>query len=149
AVSVLMSRETLPDPFADAGKLPAPWREQGKGKRYRMAGDFRVVLAESSQSQAPVWKYTSEHPDDDWSAWGFDDSRWNQGPAAFGTALGDEFKVRSGRNGDRVSGGWGRTMWETPDLWLRTTIELPPRIRYGQIRWNYRADDSITVYVNG
>jgi hypothetical protein len=26
---------------------------------------------------------------------------------------------------------------------------LPDKIRYGQIRWNYRADDSITIYVNG
>jgi len=146
-VEVLLSRETLPDPFASAGPLPSPWKT--KSKRYHMARDFHFLLPLSSAGDSPAWRYTIVQPDDDWAQWGFDDSRWAQGQAAFATALGDEFKVRSGRKGDLVSGAFGRTLWESPELWLRTAIDLPAKIRIGQIRWNYRADDAITVFVNG
>jgi hypothetical protein len=148
-VPVLLNRETLPDPLAAAGDLPAPWRDKGKRTQYRMVADFRFLLPVSSANQSPVWRYTFQRPEDDWAAWGFDDSRWAQGPAAFATALGDEFKVRTGKKGDLESAAFGRTLWTTPELWLRTAIDLPDGIRLGHIRWNYRCDDSITVYVNG
>lgn len=57
-----------------------------------------------SRETAIAWKYTTTAPVADWFAGKFDDAGWSSGPAGFGAD--------------------GRTVWPTPDIWLRREFHL-------------------------
>jgi hypothetical protein len=65
------------------------------------APTYKTVLP-TSQEVPQNWKYTFSKPEDEWSGRNFDDSQWQQGPGAFGSA------------GDHIG-----TKWTAPDLWIR------------------------------
>ena len=93
----------------------------------------REVVATSEKSPQK-WRYTTDTPPDGWFAPAFDDHAWAQGNGGFG---------RPGTA--RASVG---TPWQTSDIWLRRTFDLPatavtnPHLRIFH-------DDDAEVYLNG
>ncbi len=64
--------------------------------------------------QAPiVWRFTVGRPEGDWTRPEFDDSRWTEASAGFGSA------------GTPGTSPGRRTDWKTPDIWLRREFVLP------------------------
>jgi len=93
----------------------------------------KTVAATSEQT--PIeWKYTTEKPADDWTKPDFDDSSWKVGKGGFGTA---------GTPGAVVG-----TQWETADIWLRRTIELPAKLP-AELHLRLHHDEDAEVYING
>jgi hypothetical protein len=93
----------------------------------------REVVASSERTPQP-WRYTTDAPTGQWFAPAFDDGGWKQGNGGFG---------RPGTA--RASVG---TPWETPDIWIRRTFELPPgSLTNPHLRVFH--DDDAEVYLNG
>jgi len=106
----------------------------------RQVGGYRTGIPLSSKDAKPVWKYTVNRPAADWTSTTFSDVLWNDGEGAFAT--------KAGKNAVRIPGLWIRTPWASRDIWLRTRIELPAEIKDAMIRWTYRHDEGLQVYVN-
>jgi hypothetical protein len=65
----------------------------------------------------------------------FDDGRWEEGQAGFGT---------EGTPGIQVA-----TRWATPDLWIRREVTLPPSTDPSRVQlWLYH-DEDVEVYLDG
>jgi hypothetical protein len=91
-------------------------------------------LVPSSERTPQSWKYSTETPAAGWFAPAFDDRSWKQGHGGFG---------RPGTA--RASVG---TPWESPDIWLRRSFDLPARaLTNPHLRVFH--DDDAEVYVNG
>jgi hypothetical protein len=85
--------------------------------------------------QAPVaWRFTFEKPADDWMKPGFDDSKWKEGPAGFGTA--------------GTPGAVVRTQWRTDDIWIRRTFDLPQG-KWSDLQFLMHHDEDAEVFLNG
>ncbi len=80
------------------------------------------------------WHYTTARPPEDWSAVSFraDQAHWQEGLAAFGTA---------------VPGMQAHTVWTTSDIWLQTTFGLE-KIPESVLIHLYH-DEDIDLYLNG
>ena len=89
----------------------------------------------SSQKRPVAWRYTFEKPAGDWTRPEFDDSRWGQAPAGFGTR---------GTPGIAVN-----TTWNTPDIWMRREVSLPASIDPARVQLLAYHDEGIEVYVDG
>ena len=79
-----------------------------------------------------VWRYTTEQPANGWQETGFDDAAWKSGAAGFGTD---------------APNSWPRTLWATPDIWIRRSFEIdevPARLQL----WTHH-DEAIEIYING
>ncbi len=95
---------------------------------------FRVAVPDA-RSGPQQWRYTMASPGDSaWTQPGFDDAGWARGPAGFGT--------------EGTPGAVVRTVWSTPDLWLRRTFELgsAPLVRPS---FRIHHDEDAEVYLNG
>ncbi|HZL36272.1 MAG TPA: glycoside hydrolase family 2 TIM barrel-domain containing protein [Tepidisphaeraceae bacterium] len=93
-----------------------------------------VVVPSAQQDKAIVWRYTTDAPPDGWNKAGFDDSAWKQGPGGFGTA--------------RTPGAIIGTTWNTNNIWLRRSFDLPPgTLKDPQLILHH--DDDAEVYLNG
>lgn len=93
-----------------------------------------VVVVPTSQEKGLIWRYTLEKPDADWYKADFKDTDWKEGKGGFGT---------SGTPGAVV-----RTRWETRDIWLRRTFEMPadaPR----DLHLLLHHDEDAEIYLNG
>jgi hypothetical protein len=91
-------------------------------------------LVPSSERTPQAWKYTTETPADGWFGAAFDDASWKQGNGGFG---------RPGTARATVG-----TPWETPDIWLRRSFDLPARaLTNPHLRVFH--DDDAEVYLNG
>ena len=88
----------------------------------------------TAQRQPQTWRYTLDEPAGDWTAPGFDDAAWKQGPAGFGT--------------EGTPGAVVRTRWETKDIWLRRTFEMGPE-KPATLAWLIHFDEDPDVYLNG
>jgi hypothetical protein len=80
----------------------------------------------------PPWRYTFEQPADGWTAEGFDDGGWREGPGGFGDGKANQARVG--------------TEWKTADIWIRRTVELPavpatPALRAGVNELVVRVED--------
>ena len=111
-------------------KLPPDAKELAA----RLASPPSVREFVATSERAPQqWRYTTDPPAEDWFRVGFDDQGWKTGNGGFG---------RPG-NARRVV-----TPWETSDIWLRRTFDLPatapvnPHLRIFH-------DDDAEVYLNG
>jgi hypothetical protein len=93
----------------------------------------RWVLPTASL-RAEEWRYTFVQPKEGWNTPEFDDSTWKVGPGGFGT--------------------WGppqavvRTIWNTPDIWLRRVATVPEERIKDVVLWLHHDDDA-DVYING
>jgi len=92
----------------------------------------QVVLSDSIK-QPQVWEYTFEKPANNWFQIAYDDSKWKKGPGGFGT---------KGTPGSHV-----RTVWKTPNIWLRKDFgltEIPTKLVM-----HLHHDEDAAIYLNG
>ncbi len=82
-----------------------------------------------------VWRYMVDDPGDGWQGPEFDDKTWEIGRAGFGTA--DTPGARMG------------TEWRTPDIWLRTTVDIPKGFDAASVVLSLHHDEDVEVYING
>lgn len=102
----------------------------------RLYGPAPVLVTEvpTADEGAATWKYTTQRPDDAWTQPGFDDSRWAEGKAGFGTV-----KARGATIG---------TAWNTSDIWLRRAFNIED-VENKQFLLRVFHDDSAELYING
>jgi hypothetical protein len=94
-----------------------------------------TVLVPASRDRSVPWRYTVARPSEGWTRPEFDDSRWSWGPAGFGTA---------GTPGIKVA-----TTWNTPDIWIRREITLPPSADPARVQLFLYHDEDVEVYIDG
>ena len=92
-------------------------------------------LVASSQTQPQTWSYTTEKPSDDWMKPDFAADSWKGGPGGFGT---------EGTPGTVV-----RTVWNTPEIWMRRTFTLDSVPTEGELCLDIHHDEDAEVYLNG
>jgi hypothetical protein len=102
---------------------------QGRGPRHE-----RQVIVPVSDTKPFIWRYTFERPAEGWFRPDFDDSAWKQGPAGFGH--------------EGVPNSFIRTPWNTSDIWIRRTVDLPA-VNPGDLRLLIHHDEDADVYLNG
>jgi hypothetical protein len=100
---------------------------------YERPPQIRHVLP-ASDRDAQTWRYTTTLPGDGWFGVAFDDAGWSAGRGGFGAP-----QTRHAHVG---------TTWETSDIWLRRSFELPsttltnPHLRVFH-------DEDTRIYLNG
>lgn len=107
------------------------------GEIYRFMGlddTPRQPLAGMSYAEPWSAKYTFDRPAEGWEKPGFNDKRWKEGEAAFGTRGETNVKTR----------------WNTHDIWVRREVKINPEIlEDNRLFIYYSHDDTFTLYVNG
>ena len=107
------------------------------GEIYRFMGlddTPRQPLAGMSYAEPWSAKYTFDRPAEGWEKPGFNDKRWKEGEAAFGTRGETNVKTR----------------WNTHDIWVRREVKISPEIlENNRLFIYYSHDDTFTLYVNG
>jgi hypothetical protein len=108
------------------------------GKCYRFMGteDAPLIQAlETAENGRWTGRYTLSKPAAGWEKPAFDDSRWKQGQAAFGTP--DEPTVK--------------TRWEGngAEIWVRREFYLEEDLDGRKVFLEYSHDDDFELYVNG
>jgi hypothetical protein len=93
-----------------------------------------VVVVPTALEAAQTWRYTTDKPADGWQNADFNDASWKEGQGGFGEPSTPGTKVR--------------TVWKTPDIWLRRTIELPSGPLDG-LALNIHHDEDTEVFING
>jgi hypothetical protein len=92
------------------------------------------VLLPTADQHVVTWRYTFAEPAADWFKADFNDSAWKEGAAGFGT--------RGTPNA--VLG----TVWNTPDVWLRTAFDYDGAdFKTAAVRIYH--DEDATVHLNG
>ncbi|HIC00090.1 TPA: DUF1553 domain-containing protein [Candidatus Poribacteria bacterium] len=117
---------------ADFPSLQVYWSLSGERGQRRHLSDATTILSNSRSTGQP-WSYTFEPPTEDWIKLNFDDSEWETGIGGFGT--------------HGTPGAVVRTVWSTPQIWLRKTFELdhiPTRVGL-----NLHHDEDVQVFING
>ncbi len=103
-----------------------------------LAGDAVAqvqTLVPSSRDSAQTWRFSTASPNQGWEARNFDDSAWKSGPAGFGT--------------DITPGAVVRTVWDTPDIWIRRSFDLPEVPPGGRLFLELHHDEDAEIYLNG
>jgi hypothetical protein len=93
------------------------------------------TIVATSRETAVEWRYTTARPDDGWFAADFDGAAWPAGPGGFGT-----------RN---TPGAVVRTPWNTPDIWIRRSFEMPQNLAMTNPQFLIHHDEDAEVYLNG
>jgi len=93
------------------------------------------MIVPLTASTHEVWRYTTQQPPQDWASPSFDDKSWKEGKAGFGTA---------GTPGANLG-----TVWNTPDIWLRRTVDLPAGTDLKNPALLLHHDEDADVYING
>ena len=93
-----------------------------------------VTVVPTAQHEPVIWRYTVEPPPADWLEPAFDDTKWNEGPAGFGT--------RS------PATGAVRTAWNADDLWLRRQAVLAADDLH-HLAFKICNEAEVEIYLNG
>jgi len=93
----------------------------------------RVVLIADAREDGADWTYTVEQPSPDWMEVGYLNKSWTRGRSGFGTA---------GTPGAEV-----RTVWSSPDIWMRTTFGLESLPE--SLVLSLHHDEAVEIYLNG
>jgi ABC-type glycerol-3-phosphate transport system permease component len=87
-----------------------------------------------SLKEPVTWKYTFEQPSSNWTLPGFDDSKWQEGPAGFGAK--------------NSMGGTVRTEWTSDGIWMRYSFDLTSTYAlYPYLRAHH--NEEMEIYLNG
>ena len=102
-------------------------------------GDFsralrQVVVVPTSQEKRLTWRYTLEKPAEGWFKPDFKDTDWKEGAGGFGTP--------------QTPGAVVRTVWNTSNIWLRRTFELPENAPK-ELHLLLHHDEDAEIYING
>jgi beta-galactosidase len=81
------------------------------------------------------WRFTTDKPVDQWMAVDFDDSAWRTGEGGFGTR--------------DTPGAVVGTVWNSSDIWLRRTFELPADASLQNPHFLVHHDEDVDIYING
>ena len=92
------------------------------------------VIVPAADNAPSEWRYAFEEPKGGWTEVGFDDSSWESGTSGFGRT--------------RTPGSRAKTTWDTPDIWLRRSFDLPVEAT-DALRLHIHHDESAEVYLNG
>jgi hypothetical protein len=90
------------------------------------------TIVPTSQQNKQSWRYTTTKPPQNWHAADFDDSNWKQGPGGFGT--------------EGTPGAVVGTKWNTSDIWIRRSFELPEKL--SDLNLLIHHDEDAQVYIN-
>ena len=93
------------------------------------------VVESGSKNDGVLWRYTTRKPADGWMNFGFSDTAWKQAPGGFGTR--------------GTPGAIVRTVWDTPDIYLRREITVPSDADIATLRLWVHHDEAATIYLNG
>jgi hypothetical protein len=96
-------------------------------------------VAGSAERSKINWRYTMQQPATDWMNTQFNNATWQSGFGGFGTL--------------ETPGAIIGTKWNTSDIWLRRTIDLPANFatstaRHDMYLWLHHDEDA-EVYING
>jgi hypothetical protein len=102
-------------------------------------GDFShvpqsVVVVPTAKDNWAFWRYTLDKPAEGWFKADFKDEDWKKGRGGFGTR---------GTPGARVG-----TVWNTSDIWLRQTFNLPDNAPK-ELHLLLHHDEDAEIYLNG
>ncbi len=111
-----------------------PERTLALHKQLYLPSPKDVALIPTSREAPQLWRYTTEKPAERWQQPGFDDSSWKEAPGGFGEPTTPGTKVR--------------TLWKTPDIWLRRTFELSDAKPDG-LALLIHHDEDAEIYLNG
>jgi hypothetical protein len=114
-------------------KMPVERLAKLHERLYQSPGK-RSVLIPTSENEPQTWRYTTSAPAEGWQKADFDDSSWKEGRGGFGSEGTPHTVVR--------------TTWNTPDIWIRRTIEFP-NIGSDDISLRIHHDEDCEVYLNG
>jgi len=93
------------------------------------------TIVPTSRETAIQWQYTTTRPGDRWSSTDFDAAGWSVGPGGFGT-----------RN---TPGAVVRTVWDTADIWLRRSFDVPANLAMTNPQFLIHHDEDAEIYLNG
>jgi Domain of unknown function (DUF4965)/Domain of unknown function (DUF5127)/Domain of unknown function (DUF1793)/Domain of unknown function (DUF4964) len=121
---------------------PATWKKWASRDQFRL-GEYAPAptrpkiteLLPASRTQSVSWRFTTKRPAGNWAQPEFDDGRWEEGQAGFGT---------DGTPGIKVA-----TRWATPDIWIRREVTLLPSTRPSRVQLSLYHDDDVEVYIDG
>ena len=106
---------------------------------HRLLDKSRLVQGiRTSEDGGHTWRWTTGQPPADWAQPGFDDASWRTDPRPVSTPA---------SRGPASKGVDQRTAWTTPDVWLRSEMELPSQPM--GVRLQYLHDEGLEIYVNG
>lgn len=110
--------------------------------RVRAANEGRFpkleVVVPTSEASGIAWRYRFDAPPEGWTAPGFDDASWSEGPGGFGS--------------EGTPGAVVRTPWTTPEIWLRRTFELdvdPAAEALAKLFLSVHHDEDVEIHLNG
>ena len=106
------------------------------GEIYRFMGVEKTPLKSIAGMSLPSpWnaKYTFTAPSEGWEKPSFNDNKWKEAPAAFGTE--EETNVQ--------------TLWETENIWVRREIDINRDFSGKKLFLEYSHDDDMEIYING
>ena len=95
------------------------------------------ILMPCADAGGTTWQYTTDMPSGEWSQTDFDDGEWATGKSGFG--------VTDHATPPSTIG----TGWTTPDIWLRSTIDVADSVDFEVAAIRVKHDEDVEVYVNG
>ena len=111
-----------------ASKAPV---QKGEWAPIPVAPTYRTLVPTAREANT-TWLYTTENPGANWTS---SEARtgWKEGHAGFGTR--------------ETPGAEVRTVWDTPDIWIRRSFTVPGTTT-GEIRLRIHHDEDAEVYLN-
>lgn len=113
-------------------KLPAAWLAEVNSEAFHVR-KYRPLLSDAVADN-PTWQYTVQPPPADWAQPDFSPVGWQTGQAGFGAK--------------DPTGAVVRTVWNTPDIWLRREFSLGQE-DLGNAMFRLYHDDDAEIYLNG
>jgi hypothetical protein len=108
----------------------------GPGKSIREKMLQKVVLLPTAENNQPAtWRYTTVEPGPGWNARQFNTEGWSDGKTGFCS--------------ERMPTIPRNTSWNTPAIWMRTSVEVPHLLPDQVYVLRVAHDDDLTVYLNG
>ncbi|MDR0824728.1 MAG: DUF5127 domain-containing protein, partial [Prevotella sp.] len=109
---------------------------QVDGQNYRFMGEEKVpmqLVVPTYEKEQWAARYTTDTPEGEWTAEGYNDSAWKEGKGSFGSP--------------------GRlkavTRWRTPDIWVRREVNIDAATLERDLFIEYSHDDGVEIYLNG
>ena len=119
----------------------ATWKKWAKADK-KVTGNYAALptppvvksVVPTAQDSPTRWHYTTDKPDANWYEEAFDDTNWKTGESGFGTAGTPSAIVH--------------TVWNTGDIWMRRTFDLPATDLNTLKLWVFH-DEDVEIYING
>jgi hypothetical protein len=122
---------------------PATWKKWASRDRNHVEGWGAIPpppvvrsVVPTARDRAIAWRVTTEKPQGDWAAPGYDASTWREAPGGFGT-----------RETPGTAGAL-RTEWNGPDIWLRREFVMPEGT-FPDLQLSLFHDEDAEVFING